>query len=92
MMQSKRVNNVFFDFSFSLLYYRGSSVIKDLIYCMRSMQFERIFYGSDYPDRGVGDTLNLSLKLLKDHNIEEKYLHKLFYSNWLNIFDVSNSD
>ena len=41
MMQAKRTDNVYFDFSFSLLYYRKSSVTENLLYCMRSMKYDR---------------------------------------------------
>jgi len=77
----------FFDFSFSLLYYQNSSVVTDLLYCMRSMKYDRIFYGSDYPDRGIKETLEKSLSIFEINNIEKQKIEKLFYSNWGNLFN-----
>ena len=43
--------------AYSLLYYLESNVSKDIIYAMKSMKFDKIMYGSDYPDRNIKDTL-----------------------------------
>ena len=80
MMLAKRLPNVYFDCSYSLLYYRGSAVPMDMIYAMRSMQFDRVFYGSDYPDRPLADSLRLSLDLLKSE-LDDRELDKLMFSN-----------
>jgi len=86
MMLAKRTDNVFFDFSFSFLYYYNSSVITDILYCMHSMKYDRIFYGSDYPDRGIKETLEKSLAIFEINNIEKQNIEKLFHSNWDNLF------
>jgi len=81
MMLAKRINNIYFDTSYSLLYYRGSSVIQDLVYAMGSMKFERIFYGSDYPDRTVQETLRQSLLLLQEQGLTEDQTNRITYTN-----------
>ena len=63
MMLAKRTENVYFDFSFSFLYYQNSPVLENILYCMRSMRYNRIFFGSDYPDRGLKETLEKSLMI-----------------------------
>ena len=62
MMLAKRLPNVYMDCSYSLLYYQGSPTLKNLVYAMKSMKMERIFYGSDYPDREIKESLDLSCK------------------------------
>jgi predicted TIM-barrel fold metal-dependent hydrolase len=81
MMLAKRTPNMLLDTSFSLLYYRGSSVPADLVYAMRSMRFDRILYGSDYPDRSVPDTLEASIELLREHGLTDDQLDRILYSN-----------
>src|SRR5205823_1607520 len=71
MMLAKRTPNIWFDLSYSLLYYAGSSVVGNLVYCCRSLRCERVFYGSDYPDRPIGATLALSRQALCDHGLGE---------------------
>lgn len=81
MMLAKRLPNVYFDFSFSLLYYQTSSIPTDMVYAMRSMRFERIFYGSDYPDRSIATSLEKSLEFLKSQDIEQKHLDQIMHGN-----------
>jgi predicted TIM-barrel fold metal-dependent hydrolase len=86
MMLAKRLPNVYLDMSYSLLYYRGSSVPMNMVYAMRSMGFERIFYGSDYPDRPLLESLQGSLEVLRTHGIGEVELRKLLAINAINFF------
>ncbi len=77
MMLAKRLPNVYMDMSYSLLYYQNSPTVQNMIYAMRSMKFDRIFYGSDYPDRDIKASLQLSLKILKDNALSD--FEKLIY-------------
>jgi predicted TIM-barrel fold metal-dependent hydrolase len=77
----KPLPNVFMDFSFTLQYFQGSSVTKDVVYAMRNMKFERIFYGSDYPDRPMGAALNIAIDTLRSHALSDDELDKLFFAN-----------
>jgi predicted TIM-barrel fold metal-dependent hydrolase len=81
MMLAKRIPNLYFDTSYSLLYYRGSSVPQNMIYAMQSMKFERVFYGSDYPDRTISETLDSSLQEFKERNVSDEDIQKIFYQN-----------
>jgi uncharacterized protein len=83
MMLAKRLPNVYFDCSFSLLYYRGSDVPKNMVYAMKSMRFERILYGSDYPDRSIETSLTASLELLDHYGVTESELERLMSGNVL---------
>lgn len=81
MMLAKRLPNVYFDFSYSLLYYQSSSVPKDMVYAMRSMRFKRIFYGSDYPDRTISDSLGGTLDYLSSQGLDKEELGKIMGLN-----------
>ena len=81
MMLAKRLPNVHMDCSYSLLYYRGSSVTNDLLYAMKSMRYDRIFYGSDYPDRSLKDSLEQSLVMFDQYGINGEALNKIMYEN-----------
>jgi predicted TIM-barrel fold metal-dependent hydrolase len=50
LMLAKRVKNIWFDISYSLLYY-GSPVVESIFYAMESIRYERVLFGTDYPDR-----------------------------------------
>ncbi len=81
LLLAKRVPNMYLNFAYTLLYFRGSSVTSDLVYAIRSMKGERIFYGSDFPDRGFGETLALSLEELRKHRLPEGLIEKVMGLN-----------
>jgi predicted TIM-barrel fold metal-dependent hydrolase len=81
MMLAKRIPNLYLDTSYSLLYYRGSAIVQNLIYAMHSMRFERIFYGSDYPDRAVGETLIQSKTVFQEYGLSEEQMFRILYQN-----------
>ncbi|MCX6237717.1 MAG: amidohydrolase family protein [Bacteroidia bacterium] len=81
MLLAKRLQNVFFDFSYSLLYFQESSIPQDMVFSMRSMKFDRIFYGSDYPDRTVEKSLKMTLKILRRQKLNESEIDKIMYGN-----------
>lgn len=81
MMLAKRLPNVHFDCSYALLYFRGSSIPGDMIYAMNSMRFNRVFYGSDYPDRPLKQSLDLSLDVLAKHDVKGEALDRLLCGN-----------
>ena len=53
---------------------------------MHSMKFDRIFYGSDYPDRDIASSLNLSLEFLSNQGLNEVQLSKIMGSNACEFF------
>jgi predicted TIM-barrel fold metal-dependent hydrolase len=52
-----------------------------MIYAMQSMKFERVFYGSDYPDRTIRETLESSIQEFKERNVSVEDIQKIFYQN-----------
>jgi predicted TIM-barrel fold metal-dependent hydrolase len=86
MMLSKRLPNVWFDLSYSLLYYEGSAVTANLLYCCRSMKYQRIFYGSDYPDRDISTTVRRSLGIFEAHGVVGAELDRLMTGNAMEFF------
>ncbi len=81
MMLAKRLPNVHFDISYSLLYYQKSPIPQTMAYAMRSMRFDRVFYGSDYPDRPIGVSLAGSIASLVRDGLSEVELAKIMGEN-----------
>lgn len=86
MLYAKRLTNVYLDTSYSILYYQESSLCKDFIYAMKSMKFDKIFYGSDYPDRSIENTFDQKLKIFRKYGVSEVQMEKLFFTNAYNFF------
>jgi predicted TIM-barrel fold metal-dependent hydrolase len=94
MMLAKRLPNVYLDTSYSLLYYQGSTIPIDMVYAMQSMRFNRIFYGSDYPDRSIAISLQQSLDFLVAQGLTSQQLAKIMSKNATEFFgwtDLSDS-
>lgn len=81
MLMAKRIDNLYLNFAYTLLYFRESTIIKDLIYCIKSLKGNKIFYGSDYPDRSYDDTIKMTYKEFKKYKLEDNYKNKIMYSN-----------
>ena len=86
MMLAKRLPNVYMDLSYSFLYYQNSPVIDNMIYAMGSMKYDRIFYGSDYPDRPIVASLNRTLEILREKAVSETDIMKIMSGNAINFF------
>ena len=69
------------DLSYSLLYFQSSSIPDNMIYAMKSMKFNKIFYGSDYPDRSVTETLQKSLEFFESKKLTSKEVDKILFLN-----------
>lgn len=86
LMLAKRLPNVYFDVSYSLLYYQTSTIPIDMVYAMRSMRFDKIFFGTDYPDRPIETSLNLSLQFLQKQGLETEEMTKIMGRNAQDFF------
>ena len=88
MLIVKRCPNLYLNLAYSLLYFRNSSITADIIYCINSLRGEKIFYGSDYPDRDLQKSLDLSLIEFKKFNLSKDYLKKILYDNSYEFLDL----
>ena len=52
-----------------------------MVYAMRSMKFNRVFYGSDYPDRTISSSLEMSIKFLQSQELEQEQLDRIMFKN-----------
>ncbi len=84
LMLAKRVPNLWFDVSYSLLYY-GSPVVEALFYCLKSIRYERVNFGTDYPDRDLKTSIEMSLALLDKHGVTGEAREKLLWKNAHNL-------
>ena len=86
LLLAKRLKNVLLDFSYTLLYYQNSSVEKDVLFSFKSMKYDRIIFGSDYPDRTIKKTYFLIRDILKKNKITKGNLEKIMYTNVSKLF------
>lgn len=80
LMLAKRIPNLWFDLSYSLLYY-GGPVVDALFYCLKSIRYERVNFGTDYPDRPLKESIEMSLALLEKFEVTGEAKEKLLWKN-----------
>lgn len=90
LMLAKRVKNLWFDISYSLLYYK-SPVIDSIFYAMESMRYERVLFGTDYPDRPLKASVESSLELLNRFGVVGEKKDKILWENALALLKLAPS-
>lgn len=90
LMVSKYYKNVYLDLSYTLLYYRDSSVLNDIAFSIMSIRAERVFWGSDYPDRSYDETVKLSMQAFKKMDLPDAYLKAVLETNAECFLEVRN--
>jgi predicted TIM-barrel fold metal-dependent hydrolase len=80
LMLMKRVPNLWIDLSYSLLYY-DSPVIDALFYCMKSLRYDRVLFGTDYPDRSLPVSVKASLELFDRFGVVGEPREKVLWKN-----------
>ncbi len=70
LMVAKSFPNIYLDLSYTLLYYRNNATVMNSVsYAIERLHTERVFWGSDYPDRPYEETVKLSLKEFSKMNL-----------------------
>lgn len=80
LMLAKRIPNLWWDISFSWLYYEGP-VIESMAWCMKSARYEKVLFGTDYPDRRLAESVARSLDLLKRFHVDDEARDKVLWKN-----------
>ena len=81
MMLAKRIPNIHFDISFSLLYYLMGSTRENILYCCKSMGCQRVMFGSDHPGMIVGEALEKSLSIFSEADFSNTEMENVFFNN-----------
>ncbi|WP_167955992.1 amidohydrolase family protein [Anaerosporobacter faecicola] len=74
--------NLFMDISFSLYYWWGSTVIQDYAFVIKKMSGKRIFYGSDYPNVTIEQSLNIFKDFCYKYDINSSIQQNILNSNF----------
>jgi uncharacterized protein len=81
MLIAEEKRNVFLESSFSLPYYLGSSVEKDLAFVYKKLGSDRIIYGSDFPYVTAEESLNQHFQFFDQYNFTTEEVEKIMFQN-----------
>ena len=81
MMMAKHFENVYLDLSFTPYYFRESNIPENLIYACKSLKFNKIFYGSDFPEVSHNKSILGLLSQFKKYKVSNDDQSKIFFKN-----------
>ena len=81
MMMAKYFENVYLDLSFTPYYFRESNIPENLIYACKSLKFDKIFYGSDFPEVSHNKSILGLLSQFKKYKVSNDDQSKIFFKN-----------
>lgn len=80
--------NLYMDISFTIPYWWGSHVIEDLHFTMEKSNYERIFWGSDYPYHSFEEELEYFDRFCERYRISPENKEKLLSKNFKQFYDT----
>jgi len=90
MLLAAEKKNVYLESSFSLNYYQGSTIEKDLAFSYRKIGVDRILYGSDYPYVSMEDSIRVAQEFFLSNHYSEVEMEKIFFLNAMNLFQLQD--
>lgn len=78
LMLAKRLANVFLDTSFTLEYFRHSSLVQDMTQILWSMNGQRVMFGSDYPEVSIADSAERLMAITSHGQLSADVIARIF--------------
>ncbi len=73
--------NIYIELSFSLPFYRGSSVEKDIAFICRKIGHRRAVYASDHPFVPVDESLSTFMDFARQEGLDQQLIRKICWEN-----------
>ena len=88
MLIQKSCSNIYMEFSFTPIYFRGSSVNIDLEFILGKCDPRKILYGSDSPEASMQDSIDWMLETLNKHKMPLDSINNIFFNNSIELFNI----
>jgi predicted TIM-barrel fold metal-dependent hydrolase len=85
MLLAEAQNNIYLETSFSLFYYKNSSIEKDFAFAYNKIGTNRVLYGSDSPYIDLEKSINFTLRYLQKYNFSTDKIENIFFNTAKNI-------
>lgn len=87
MLIAESTPNVFLETSFSMEYYKGSSIEKDILFAYKKLGSKKVLYASDAPALGsLQDSIDFQLVRIAEMGFNSNELDDIFFNNAINLF------
>lgn len=87
MLIASAQNNIFLETSFSIEYYKQSSIEKDFAFAYKKLSSKKIIYGSDAPYIDLRYSIDSTLEYLQKNNFSAQNIEDIMGLNAINILD-----
>jgi predicted TIM-barrel fold metal-dependent hydrolase len=74
--------NLYMDISFAISYWWDSRVLDDYAFALRKLNYQRVFYGSDYPYVDLETSLDYFQKFCEKYNLNSIEKNKVLHENF----------
>lgn len=81
-------SNIYLDFSFSISYFKGSSIEQDLGFILKKLGAKRCIYGSDYPEVSMPESLKDAREMVEKINLSSEEKDYFFGKTLLSILPI----
>tara|TARA_B100001059_G_scaffold184405_1_gene185963 strand:+ start:519 stop:1307 length:789 start_codon:yes stop_codon:yes gene_type:complete len=81
MLLAEAHKNIYLETSFSLLYWKNSSIEKDFGYVYQKIGAKKIIFGSDNPFMDMNESIKFKKYFFKKNQFSKNDLSKIFYKN-----------
>lgn len=85
LLYTRQLNNVFYDISCSVCYFRGTSVMMDLMHSVKYSE-RRVMIGSDYPMFTIEEACGSFEEINVNCEFREEILNLIYWENARNIY------
>lgn len=88
LLLADAADNVYLETSFSLPYYLGSSIERDLAFAYRKLGDERVIYGSDFPYVGLEESRDKTLRFLESWGFSAQAVDRMLRLNGMRLLGL----
>ena len=88
MLLAADKKNVWLDTSFSLVYYKESSIEQDFAYVIKKMNSRKVIFGSDNPYIRFDEALDTHLMFFEKFNFTKTEIENILYNNSIELFAI----
>lgn len=77
----REFDNLYMDLSFTIPFWNQSTVLQDYAFALKKLNYERIFYGSDYPYISIESSMSSFEEFFDEYKLSESGKEKIYYKN-----------
>ena len=87
MLLAEEKKNIFLEGSFTLAFYKGSTIEQDIVFAYSKLGASRLLYGSDHPYVNINKSVEIAMEYLEKCGFSGQQVHDVMYGNAKKLVD-----